>query len=201
MDSRCLPLRGPPATAMTTIPHRRPCDRWAFRLLALVLLAHAAAGTTTSDWSPPITASQPTWRQLQQQASLPRTHLVWTASDEKHPGLELSRHQFAPQGSGSGGAAPPTCSDADVFAALSARVMEHCCPQPSAGQPPPPGGASADCELPPVCDNTGCADEYMLFFDSCLPTLSNLPTARFSVLEAFNIGCEVSEFTALPHCA
>ena len=70
--------------------------------------------------------------------------------------------------------------------------MEHCCPQPSGGQPPPPpGGASADCELPQACDNTGCADEYMLFFDSCLPTLSNLPTGRFSVLEAFNTGCEV----------
>ena len=77
------------------------------------------------------------------------------------------------------------CDNGPEFATLSDSVMQHCCP------PAPKDAPDADCELPALCDNTGCADEFLPFYDACYPLLQQLSADRLHQFEAFNIGCEV----------
>ena len=83
----------------------------------------------------------------------------------------------------------PDCGDNAAFAALSAQVMQNCCP------PAVPGEdeeiASEECELPATCDTTECADAFLPFFDACYTQLSALSPAQFQTFDAFKTGCEV----------
>ena len=83
----------------------------------------------------------------------------------------------------------PDCGDNAAFAALSAQVMQSCCPPPAPGEEE--SGSSDECELPAACDSTGCADDFLEFFDACYAQLSALSATLFRRFDAFKAGCEV----------
>eukprot|EP01051_Picozoa_sp_SAG22_P002430 SAG22_NODE_107_length_19899_cov_24.034141_7_plen_1894_part_00 len=80
------------------------------------------------------------------------------------------------------------CADSVAFISRSTAVMAQCCPPPTAGDDVV--GASSNCELPSKCDNTGCADEFLAFFNDCGHRLISLPREQLQPLQDFNRACE-----------
>ena len=81
------------------------------------------------------------------------------------------------------GQGEPNCDSNAAFAALSARVLESCCPQQEGEE------QTSDCKLPTSCHTTECADEFLPFFDACYAKLTALDE-RIAEFQAFNANCE-----------
>ena len=106
------------------------------------------------------------------------------------PPIMRAPRSLQEQGTGVDVNGEPDCGDSAAFAALSAGVMQSCCPSPAPGEEADTG--NGECELPANCDTTECGDRFLEFFDACYSTLSALSDALFQQFDAFKTGCEAS---------